>query len=77
MLQMKPGHNGNIVNTIPMSRRDMASAIGTRPESLSRAIRELNKGGTAQFSEKRVVIADRDDLLDASENRIPTGEAPE
>jgi CRP/FNR family transcriptional regulator len=68
---------GNIVITIPMSRRDMASAIGTRPESLSRAIRELNESGTAQFSGKRVVIADLDDLLDASENQKPADQAPE
>jgi CRP/FNR family transcriptional regulator len=68
---------GNIVITIPMSRRDMASAIGTRPESLSRAIRELKENGTAQFSGKRVVIADLDDLLDASENQKTTDEAPE
>jgi len=64
----KGDKHGNIVITIPMSRRDMASAIGTRPESLSRAIRELEKNGVAQFSGKQVIINDLDDLLDASEN---------
>ena len=64
----KGDKHGKIVITIPMSRQDMASAIGTRPESLSRAIRELEKKGVAQFSGKRVVIHDLDDLLDASEN---------
>jgi CRP-like cAMP-binding protein len=65
------------VITIPMSRRNMASAIGTRPESLSRAIRQLKESGTTQFSGKHVVIADLDDLLDASENQKSTAEAPE
>ncbi len=68
---------GNIVITIPMSRRDMASAIGTRPESLSRAIRELEKNGTALFSGKRVLITDLDDLLDVSENQKSADPAPE
>jgi CRP/FNR family transcriptional regulator len=68
---------GNIVITIPMSRRDMASAIGSRPESLSRAIRELEKNGTAMFSGKRVVIADLDDLLDVRESQMSADPVPE
>lgn len=59
--------SGNLVIRLPLSRRDMASAIGTRPESLSRAIRALENDGVASFHGKRVVIQDLDDLLDEVE----------
>ena len=45
----------------------MASAIGTRPESLSRAIRALQDSGTATFRGKLVTVSDLDDLLDEAE----------
>ncbi len=60
---------GDLRIKLPMSRRDMASAIGTRPESLSRAIRALEQSGVASFKGKRVLIHDLDDLLDEVENR--------
>ena len=59
--------SGNLRITLPMSRRDMASAIGTRPESLSRAIRALEISGTASFQGKQVTVQDLDDLLDEVE----------
>ena len=59
--------SGNLVIRLPLSRRDMASAIGTRPESLSRAIRALENDQVASFHGKRVVIGDLDDLLDEIE----------
>ena len=58
---------GNLRIKLPMSRRDMASAIGTRPESLSRAIRALQNSGTAKFKGKHVIVRDLDDLLDEVE----------
>lgn len=59
--------SGNLLITLPLSRRDMASAIGTRPESLSRAIRALENDNVAAFQGKKVVIQDLDDLLDEVE----------
>ena len=58
---------GNLRIKLPMSRRDMASAIGTRPESLSRAIRALQNAGAATFKGKNVIVHDLDDLLDEVE----------
>ena len=58
---------GDLVITLPLSRRDMASAIGTRPESLSRAIKALENAKVASFHGKRVVVSDLDDLLDEVE----------
>lgn len=60
---------GDLRITLPMSRRDMASAIGTRPESLSRAIRALEQSGVAVFKGKQVLVRDLDDLLDEVESR--------
>jgi CRP/FNR family transcriptional regulator len=59
--------SGNLILTLPLTRREMASTIGTRPESLSRAIRALESTGSARFAGKRVVIKDLDDLLDEAE----------
>ena len=61
--------SGNLRIKLPMSRRDMASAIGTRPESLSRAIKALQKAGAATFKGKNVIVHDLDDLLDEVETR--------
>jgi hypothetical protein len=47
----------------------MASTIGTRPESLSRAIRALEQSGVAGFKGKQVLVRDLDDLLDEVESR--------
>jgi CRP/FNR family transcriptional regulator, anaerobic regulatory protein len=60
---------GNLHLQLPMSRRDIASAIGTRPESLSRAIRALEQSGVALFKGKQVLVRDLDDLLDEVEGR--------
>ena len=59
--------SGDLVITLPLTRRDMASAIGTRPESLSRAIKALETAKVASFHGKRVVVSDLDDLLDEVE----------
>ena len=58
---------GNLLIKLPLSRRDMASAIGTRPESLSRAIRALENDKVASFRGKNVLVQDLDDLLDEVE----------
>jgi len=60
--------DGNLLIQLPLSRRDMASAIGTRPESLSRAIRALENDNVASFSGKLVFVRDLDDLLDEVES---------
>lgn len=63
--------SGDIVITLPISRRDLADLIAVRPETLSRVIRELESDGVAAFSGRSVQIADLDRLLD----EIEPGEA--
>ena len=48
---------------LPLSRHDLASMVGTTPESLSRTIRKLESDGVAIFSGRRVVIPDLEELV--------------
>ena len=55
---------GMIRIELPLQRKDMASMLGTRPETLARTIRALSDDGVARFSGRRVEIEDLDTLLD-------------
>ena len=53
--------HGNFVNNhleihLPLRRTDIASVIGTTPESLSRAIRKISDAGHARFDDQIVTI---------------------
>ena len=53
---------------LPVSRRDLASMIGTRHETLSRVMSRLEKEDLARFSGRHVVIPDLEALVDAANN---------
>lgn len=53
---------------LPLQRKDMASMLGTRPETLARTIRALSEDNVARFSGRRVEIEDLDTLLDEFES---------
>jgi CRP-like cAMP-binding protein len=55
---------GCLTFELPFSRRLLASMVGARPESLSRAIRALEHDGIAQFLGRTVLVSDLDLLLD-------------
>jgi len=61
------GEDGTITLTLPLSRQDIAAMLGARPESLSRAIRELSDAGVAVFRGRDVTIPDLDALIDEVE----------
>lgn len=52
---------------LPVSRGLLASLVGARPESLSRAIQALERAGVAEFRGRTVLVHDLDDLLDEIE----------
>lgn len=55
--------------TLPMTRKEIASYLGTTPESISRKFRELEeKGLIQQQTGKKIVINNLDDLLLYSED---------
>ena len=60
--------DGCLTFELPLSRGLLASLVGARPESLSRAIRALEQAGVAQFRGRTVLVRDLDDLLDEIEN---------
>ncbi len=58
---------GRLTIELPLSRRDLAAMLGTRPESLSRLIRSFATDGVAHFGPREVVVPDLDALLDELE----------
>ena len=58
--------DGSHTINLPVSRRDLASMIGTRHETLSRVMSRLEKEELAHFSGRRVVIPDWEALVDAA-----------
>lgn len=59
--------DGTLTLELPLSRRDIAAMLGARPESLSRAVRQLEDEGIARFSGRTVTIPDLDALIDEIE----------
>jgi CRP-like cAMP-binding protein len=56
--------NGTNELTLPMSRKDLASYLGTTPETISRKLAELEDGGyIKQLSTRRIKIVDLEGLL--------------
>lgn len=54
----------NIIITLPMARKEIASYLGTTPESISRKFKELEtKGLITQLKGKEILIHNVDDLL--------------
>ncbi len=49
--------------TLPINHYEIAKMLRMRPESLSRLIKELNKGDLIQISNKKCLVKDRDLLL--------------
>lgn len=58
---------GNLRIQLPISRQDMALMISTRPETLSRTIRAMEKDGVANFQKTWVKVPDLDVLFDEVE----------
>ena len=48
---------------LPLSRHDLASMIGTTPESMSRTIKNLERDGIAEFSGRKVKVASLENLI--------------
>lgn len=62
--------NYSLYIELPLSRQDMASMIATRPETLSRTIRAMEKDGVVKFQKRAVKVPDLDALMDELEKNI-------
>ncbi|MFM7202115.1 MAG: Crp/Fnr family transcriptional regulator [Myxococcota bacterium] len=58
---------GRISITLSLSRQDIASMLGTTPETVARTVRGLTDDKVAVFEKRRVLIPDLDRLLDEVE----------
>lgn len=55
----KPGAEGSIVVTLPLSKKDIASLLSTTPESLSRQLRKLTESGViSQDTPGNITVTD-------------------
>lgn len=59
--------SGTLSLELPLSRQDIASLLAARPETIARAIHELDADSVARFSGRTVTIPDLDLLLDEVE----------
>ena len=81
LLIMKARHgqyedDGALVYNLPLSRTNIASLIGSRPETVTRAIKELKRDGVVFFDNRRVVVPDPKKLFEeACIDTIPTGDS--
>lgn len=59
--------DGSIEIELPLARRDMAEAVGTRPETIARALKHLEDRGVARLDGRRIIVPDLDLLYDEIE----------
>jgi len=62
--------DGTLVLELPLTRQDMASMIGARPESVSRAFHELKADGLARSSGRQVHVTHYDRLIEELHSNI-------
>lgn len=65
--------DGTLVLNLPLTRQDLASMIGARPESVSRAFLELKKDGLAESSGREIHVARFDRLIEELHSTMPSG----
>ena len=59
--------DGSLVITLPLSRQDIAAALGTTPETVARTVGALQSDGVATFTGRTVRVPDLDLLMDELE----------
>ncbi|NQU58909.1 MAG: Crp/Fnr family transcriptional regulator [Rhodospirillales bacterium] len=62
--------DGTLVLELPLTRQDLASMIGARPESVSRAFHELKEDGLARSSGRQVHVTQYDRLIEELHSNI-------
>lgn len=62
--------DGTLVLELPLTRQDMASMIGARPESVSRAFHELKEDGLARSSGRQVHVTQYARLIEELHSNI-------
>lgn len=60
---------GNLAIDLPLARQDIAAMVGSRPETIARAIKSLEQDGICSFAGRKVIVPDLDQLLNEIEKR--------
>ena len=60
-----------LVYDLPLQRRDIASMIGIRSETLSRVIRDLEKAKLAIFKGRQIMVPDPEKLFGLIGIKLP------
>ncbi len=63
--------DGGLRFQLPINRQDIAATVGTRPETVSRIVRELGNDGIANFHRQQVDVPDIDRVLDIAHLSMP------
>ncbi len=76
LLQLRDRHGavddgGVLTLTLPVSRQDLADLLGTRPETVARTTKALERDGVAYFQGRVVTIPDLDTLMDEVDSDGP------
>jgi CRP/FNR family transcriptional regulator, polysaccharide utilization system transcription regulator len=64
--------DGSIRFQLPIKRQDIAAMVGTRPETVSRVVRELREDGVAVFHRQQVDVPDIDRVLELAHMSMST-----
>ncbi|NVK18249.1 MAG: Crp/Fnr family transcriptional regulator [Methylocystaceae bacterium] len=63
-------HSDEVTLELPLSRQELAAAIGTRPETIARTIKKMEEDGLALFKGRHVTIPSHHRLLEDLESDI-------
>ena len=59
--------DGSLLVQLPISRQDIASLLGARPETIARTLHELESDGVVRMAGRSAIVPDLDLLLDELE----------
>ncbi len=65
--------DGSLHLELPLLRRDIASLLGARPESVTRAIQDLKRDGVATFNGRHVVVSNLEALYNEANQEYDLG----
>jgi CRP-like cAMP-binding protein len=63
-------NDGTLFVDLPMARHELAEMVGARPESVSRALRDMQEDGILNFSGRSVRVDQVDRLVDELHNNL-------
>lgn len=70
--QVGPDHTGEVAFTLPVKRRQIASMVGVRDETLSRALSSLNEEGLFEIAGRKVNIPNYEALQRVVNFELPS-----